>query len=239
QALGRDGIYFDYVTTVEEALGDANYLNRFDALLLYANHQTIKPHQWENLKNFVEKEGKGFVPVHSASWCFQNEPGYDQLVGGRFQKHKSGVFTPRIIKPKHAAMDGVNEFEAWDETYVHTRHNPKSRTVLMVRDPMKGELLLRPEPWTWVRTQGKGRVFYTASGHDERVWGNSGFHQMMKAGILWSIGEERRAASIELARSHVSCDPLPRTTPRDPGADRAPRRRSQAIDSSRGYRSPR
>ncbi len=29
------------------------------------------------------------------------------------------------------------------------------------------------EPWTWVRTHGKGKVFYTAYGHDERVWNNA------------------------------------------------------------------
>ena len=45
KGLGRDAIYFDYVTSVEEALGDAAYLNKFDALLLYANHGKITPGQ--------------------------------------------------------------------------------------------------------------------------------------------------------------------------------------------------
>ena len=40
EGLGRDAIYFDYVTSVEEALGDATFLGKFDALLLYANHGT-------------------------------------------------------------------------------------------------------------------------------------------------------------------------------------------------------
>ena len=47
-ALGPDAIYFDYITNVEEALGNNSYLNRFDVLLLYANHDTIAPHQWTN-----------------------------------------------------------------------------------------------------------------------------------------------------------------------------------------------
>ena len=34
RALGRDAIYFDYVTSVEEALGNSEYLSKFDALLL-------------------------------------------------------------------------------------------------------------------------------------------------------------------------------------------------------------
>ena len=191
RALGRDAIYFDYVTSVEEALGDAARLAEFDALLLYANHGRIEPHQWTNLKNYVETGG-GFVPVHCASWCFGNEPGFDQLVGGRFKSHQGTEFTAKIVKPNHPALKDVKEFTAWDETYFHSNHNPKNRTVLMVRDAMKGDPHTEPEPWTWVRTQGNGRIFYTASGHDQRVWKNAGFHQLLKSGILWAVGDKAR-----------------------------------------------
>ena len=192
KGLGREAIYFDYVTSVEEALGDSTYLNRFDVLLLYANHGVIEPHQWANLKNFVEAEGRGFVPVHSASWCFANEPGFDQLVGGRFKSHRSAVFAPRTVVPEHAAIRNVPEFHAWDETYVHSNHNDENRTVLQVREVIEGDPHSEPEPWTWVRTQGKGRVFYTASGHDERVWSTEGFQQLLRSGILWAVGDSRR-----------------------------------------------
>ncbi len=191
RALGRDAIYFDYVTSVEEALGDAARLAEFDALLLYANHGRIEPHQWTNLKNYVERGG-GFVPVHCASWCFANEPGFDQLIGGRFKSHQGAEFAARIVKPSHPALKDVKEFIAWDETYFHSNHNPKNRTVLMVRDAMKGDPHTEPEPWTWVRTQGNGRIFYTASGHDQRVWNNAGFHQLLKSGILWAAGDKAR-----------------------------------------------
>jgi type 1 glutamine amidotransferase len=80
KALGRDAIYFDYVTNVKEAFGDAEYLSKFDAVLLYANHGKITPEQWKNLKGYVEGGG-GFVPVHCASWCFGNEPGFDKAGG--------------------------------------------------------------------------------------------------------------------------------------------------------------
>ncbi len=191
KALGRDAIYFDYVTSVEEALGDAKYLGKFDALLLYANHEKIEPHQWKNLKKFVENGG-GFLPIHCASWCFSNEPGFDKLVGGRFKSHQGADFKTKIIKPNHPAMNRVKEFTAWDETYFHSNHNTKNRTVLMVRDPMKGDPHTEPEPWTWIRTQGLGRVFYTASGHDHRVWNDTAFHQLIKSGIIWVIGDKAR-----------------------------------------------
>ncbi len=188
KSLGRDAIYFDYVTSVNQALDDADYLNQFDALLLYANHPRISSVQWKNLLSFV-RSGKGFIPVHCASWCFSNVPEYDQLVGGRFKSHQGAVFSPRVVKKMHPAVQGIGKLEAWDETYFHERHHSKNRTVLMVRDPLPGDPHDQPEPWTWVRTEGKGRVFYTASGHDERVWGKAEFHQLIKQGILWAVGE--------------------------------------------------
>src|SRR5262249_38732226 len=42
--------------------------------------------------------------------------------------------------------------------------------------------------WTWVRTQGKGRVFYTAWGHDDRTWGTPGFQELVERGIRWATG---------------------------------------------------
>jgi putative membrane-bound dehydrogenase-like protein len=192
EALGRDAIWFDYVTTPEAAFGDKEFLANYDAVLLYANHEKIDPAHWGNLKSFIE-EGRGFIPVHCASWCFQNIPEFDQVVGGRFAHHKTAVFRPKTIAPDHAAIQDVPGFEAWDETYVHKNHNPQDRTVLQVREVAKDDNITEPEPWTWIRTQGKGRVFYTASGHDERVWSLPEFHQLLKRGILWSVGDARRA----------------------------------------------
>ncbi|MDP4790717.1 MAG: ThuA domain-containing protein [Verrucomicrobiales bacterium] len=192
-ALGRDAIWFDYVTTPEAAFGDAGFLANYDAVLLYANHAKIDPAHWENLKSFIE-EGGGFVPVHCASWCFQNIPEFDQVVGGRFAHHKTAIFRPKTMAPDHAAIKDVPGFEAWDETYVHINHNPTDRIVLQVREVAPEDNITEPEPWTWIRTQGKGRVFYTASGHDERVWSLPEFHQLLKRGILWSVGEARLAS---------------------------------------------
>ncbi|MGB0582732.1 MAG: PVC-type heme-binding CxxCH protein, partial [Limisphaerales bacterium] len=191
RALGRDAIYFDYTTSVEEALGDANYLDRFDALLLYANHATITKHQWSNLQTYVEAGG-GFLPIHCASWCFANEPDFDKLVGGRFDHHLGAIFRPKTVST-HPAIKDVPALEAWDETYVHKNHNEHQRTILQVREVAgTDDNIKKPEPWTWIRHHGKGRVFYTASGHDQRVWSQPAFHALIKKGILWSVGDQRK-----------------------------------------------
>lgn len=192
KALGREAIYFDYHTKVDEALGNYDYLSKFDGVLLYANHNQITKSQFANLTRFIE-EGGGFIPVHSASACFGNEPGFTKLVGGKFAHHQGKEFSTSIVKPSHPAMKDVREFSSWDETYVHSEQGA-DRNILMVRKPEGEDNIRQPEPWTWTRDQGKGRVFYTASGHDQRVWSRSEFHQLLKSGILWAIGEERRAS---------------------------------------------
>lgn len=179
-ALAKAGIDVAYT----DDLADLNPSNLadFDALIIYANHEKIAPEQEQALIDFVEG-GKGLVVLHCGSFCFLNSPKYVALVGGQFQSHETGTFTARIDKPEHPALQGVEEFEAFDETYVHTKLSD-DRDVLMHREAENG----RAEPWTWVRTQGKGRVFYTASGHDERVFTNPGFHKLVIAGIRWATG---------------------------------------------------
>src|SRR5581483_7778989 len=172
--------------TYTDKLDDLNAKNlaNYDGLMIYANHTKITPEQEKALLDFVEG-GKGFIPLHCASYCFLNSPKYIELVGAQFRSHGTGTFRTETVKPDHPIMKGFQSFPSWDETYVHTKHNEKDRTVLEVR--AEGDL---KEPWTWVRTQGKGRVFYTAWGHDQRTWEHAGFHNLVERGIRWACGQD-------------------------------------------------
>jgi putative membrane-bound dehydrogenase-like protein len=181
-ALAQRGIELKYT----ENAGDLNSetLAAFDGLVVYANIEQITPQQETALLEYVAS-GKGFVPIHCASYCFLNSPKYVELVGAQFQRHGTGVVRTTVAEPSHPVMRGFRGFESWDETYVHTRHNAKDRIVLEHRAEGNGL-----EPWTWVRTHGSGRVFYTAWGHDDRTWGNPGFHNLIERGIRWSTGRD-------------------------------------------------
>jgi len=184
ESVKSEAIEFDYQTKTDCL--SAENLGKFDAVMLYANHGRITPEQFDALLSYIES-GHGFLPVHCASACFGNEPRFSELVGGRFKSHKSGVFQTTFLLPDHPILKGVNPYETWDETYVPDRHNSEGRTLLAER--VEGEVR---EPWTWVRAQGKGRVFYTASGHDERTWSNASFLQMLRNAIVWSVSDETR-----------------------------------------------
>src|SRR6185436_8208465 len=127
--------------------------------------------------------GGGFVPVHCASACFGKNPELIKLMGGRFKSHGTATFRALITNREHPTMQGFGGFDTWDETYVHDQHNELDRTVLMERADGG-----KREAWTWARTHGKGRVFYTASGHDERTWTAPGFQDLLARGIAWASG---------------------------------------------------
>ncbi|HET6574237.1 MAG TPA: PVC-type heme-binding CxxCH protein, partial [Fimbriiglobus sp.] len=173
--------------TYTDKLADLNSktLNQYDGLMVFANHERFtSPDQEKALLDYVAS-GKGFIPVHCASYCFINSKPYVDLVGAQFRAHQTGVFRVEAATHDHPIMKGFTSFESWDETYTHTKHNTKGRTVLEYR----AERGVR-EPWTWVREEGKGRVFYTAWGHDQRTWSHPGFQNLLERGVRWACGQD-------------------------------------------------
>lgn len=179
--LAERGVDVFYTADVGEL--NAERLDDYHVLFLYNNQARVTDEQFHAMSQFVENGG-GLVAVHSASASFQNSEPFIKLVGAAFKSHGTGTFSASRVAADHPAIAGVPSFESWDETYVHTKHNPVNRTVLEVRREGDHE-----EPWTWVRTHGGGRVFYTAWGHDERTWTNEGFQQLLLQGIRWSAGD--------------------------------------------------
>ena len=134
------------------------------------------------------------------------------MVGAQFKSHGEGTFTTNLLHSDHPAIAGLQPFETWDETYVHDLHTD-DRTILMERK--EGDHV---EPWTWVKTYGKGRVFYTAYGHDERTWSNPGFHALMEKGILWAVGDKLKdnLAQLQFPSLQYAEAKIPNYEKRDP-----------------------
>lgn len=197
-ALGPKGFNFTYTDNLEDL--NPETLNKYDALLLYANWDSIAAPQATALLDFVAS-GKGFIPVHCASYCFRNNAEVVKLIGGQFWKHTWDTIQPVWINPQHPAIAGVKPFKTVDETYLHTLLQPDNIVLterLVQQDQERDKPGRANEPYTWVRTHGKGRVFYTAYGHDERTWSVPGFHDLLEKGILWAVNEDARKSLLAL-----------------------------------------
>jgi len=208
-ALVKNGIQFTYTSNPDDLNKDN--LAKFDGLAVYANIDEISSEQEKAMLDFVGS-GKGLIPIHCASFCFRNSNEYVSIVGGQFKKHGKGTFIANLTPSGKEMLKGFNEFETWDETYVHQNINP-SIDILMERKD--GDHI---EPWTWTNEYKDGRMFYTAYGHDERTWNNPGFHDLMKRGILWAVGDKAagKAAKLSFPQPKYSEAKIPNYEKRDP-----------------------
>ena len=205
----KAGINITYTTDRDDM--NEKTLSQYDGLILYANYDSITPSQEKALLDFV-KGGKGFIPIHCASYCFRNSPEVVEMIGGQFKTHGYDSFSSVIIEPNNPVMKGVHNFTTKDETYVHDKIS-KNIEVLMER--VDGD---HHEPYTWIRPYGKGRVFYTAYGHDETTFNNPEFLQLVKNGIMWAIGDEVKANldAFKIADPKYFDGPVPNYEKRDP-----------------------
>ncbi|PHR98724.1 MAG: glycosyl hydrolase [Blastopirellula sp.] len=185
--MQKQGINIEYTEDLN-VLSDAR-LAKYDGLIIYANIAKISPEQESALLKYVT-DGGGLIPLHCATYCFLNSSLYIDLVGGQFKTHGGEIFTTEIAEKNHPIMQGFSGFESWDETYVHHKHNDRNRIVLEYRVQGKQAEGQKKEPWTWVRTHGKGRIFYTAWGHDARTWSNPGFNNLVERGIRWAVKDD-------------------------------------------------
>ncbi|MFP8952684.1 PVC-type heme-binding CxxCH protein [Natrialbaceae archaeon A-arb3/5] len=197
-----------------ERQDDLNHetLANYDAVMLYGNRLEPTEEQIDALEAFVE-DGGGFVPVHSASASFGAMDGnpdglaerFTNLVGGGFDWHGHETMTTDRIEPDHPVFEGTEEIEAFEETYRH--HNLADDIEVLAHGAGGDYEEDEEEPFTWVREQGDGRVFYTAWGHDDGVWVETGFQQLLENGIRWASGNEDSIGSHpeldDVSYSHV------------------------------------
>lgn len=183
QEFFKNGINISYTTDPNDL--NTENLSKYDGLMIYSNHDQITAAQENALLDYV-KSGKGFIPVHCASFCFQNSAAYIDMVGGQFKTHKTGDFSATIVDSEHPIMKGITSFTTWDETYVHEK---VAKDIHVLTERVEGD---HHEAYTWVKNYGKGKVFYTAYGHDERTWKNPSFLKLLENGVLWAVNEEAK-----------------------------------------------
>jgi type 1 glutamine amidotransferase len=156
------------------------------------------------LADFVAS-GKGLVAVHAATNAFRDWPEFANIVGARFDNHPweaGSNVTLKIEEPNHpltAAFTKQN-FNLTEETYQHK--DPYSREdvrVLLSIDPKRTCVMLDHVSWihrkdndfavTWIKSYGKGRVFYCAIGHQHEHFWNPVILQHYLDGIQFALGD--------------------------------------------------
>ena len=148
-------------------------------------------------------EGNGLIGFHAASDNFGRHPEARALVGGQFNGHPwgaGGTWAFKLDDPGHRLNQVFKGEGFWhtDEIY---QYNPESYVgtdtlrVLVSLD-MSQKVVSerindgpREVPVSWVRSAGKGRVFYTNLGHRQETFRNPIILQHMLDGIQYALGD--------------------------------------------------
>lgn len=179
--LARRGIQLTYARTPGDAF-DSGKLEYYDAVMIYGDRVTLSAAQQKALTTFVST-GHGLVALHSV--------GDVGAIDAKVMAQGGAEFTAEIVQPVNPILQGVQPFAAWEEPLAPL--GPGQRTVIMER--VNGQTR---QPWTWLQTQGQGRIFYTGYGHDERTWSQPAFQNLVEHGIVWSVDEARRRSWQQL-----------------------------------------
>lgn len=176
-------------------------LDYFDAVLFYTNGSTdMTPDQKQDLLDFVAKNGKGFVGVHTATVTATDWPEYGEMVGGVFDNHPWMITDARIIveDPASPFMRGFKTGDVVRDEFYQMLPVPYSRKDVDVLaridltsvDP-KAPMVHRTDgdfPIAWTKPYGMGRVFYSCLGHPDAIWDDVRAQTMFVEAIKWAVG---------------------------------------------------
>lgn len=156
-------------------------------------------------KNLIEyvRSGKGFIGIHAATDTLYDCPEYGSMVGAYFDQHPWTANVQVSVKvedrthPINQGMKDIDHLEFCEECYQFKDPYKADRQHVLLRLDTDKTDMNRPNihrtdkdfPLSWIRTFGKGRVFYCALGHNEHIYLNPHVLSHYFAGIQWALGD--------------------------------------------------
>jgi type 1 glutamine amidotransferase len=183
-------------------------LRTFDAVFLNntVGQIFVDPEVRAGLSRFV-REGGGLAAYHGASHASMDWPEFAQMLGAVEGSHRepTEIATVKIDDPGSPLMTPFagQPFEHQDEFYrfVEPPLSRDTARVLMSIDVEKTDLnqgrgcarpCVRPDSdyaLSWIRTYGKGRVFFTSLGHTPAFFSSAPLSEFFFRGIQFALGD--------------------------------------------------
>jgi hypothetical protein len=193
----RSGAFQVTITQDVDAFTKDN-LKNYAAVMFYTTGELpFTDEEKAALLDFI-KSGHGFVGVHSATDTLYEWGGYHQIIGGYFNNHPwHQLVTVDVVDPSSKLVSGLGKsFQIKDEIYQIGDFRADDSHVLLALDPAsvdlnKSGVHRRYYGWpiAWTRMFGKGRVYYNSLGHEEAVWNDARYQDMILKAIKWVMRE--------------------------------------------------
>jgi uncharacterized protein len=173
-------------------------LKNYSAVMFYTTGELPFTDEEKSALVAFLKSGHGFVGVHSATDTLYKWDVYNQIIGGWFDGHPwHQLVTVDVVDPNSKLVDSLGKsFQITDEIYQIKDFQEATTHVLLRIDPASVDLT-KPSvhkrdygwPVCWTRTFGKGRVYYNSLGHEDAVWHDPRYQDMLLKGIKWVMRE--------------------------------------------------
>ena len=214
EQMGKKTGAYEATFSSDIAVFKPENLSQYDAICFNNTTGVLfeDPELKKSLLGFVAG-GKGLVGIHAAGATFVQWPKYDQwpefgeMLGG----YENGghpwkpneTITLKVEgagHPLNAAFHGQG-FEIADEVFQFQEPYSREKVRVLVSidttktDVGPGRRILPQRqkdldfPISWVRSYGKGRVFYSALGHNPHIFWNAAALEHFLAGIQFALGD--------------------------------------------------
>jgi uncharacterized protein len=168
------------------------------------------------LMEFV-RGGKGLIGIHAAVDSYHTSdhtvdapptgtwPEFNTMIGGYFKFHwvYPQLLAVKIDDPKSplTSMFHGEEFQIHDETYTMVQDSFSRKNVHVLTsvdyEKMSDEDKAKEKykrtdgdyALSWIRREGKGRVFIEVLGHSEHIYSNTRMMEHLLAGIQYALGD--------------------------------------------------
>jgi type 1 glutamine amidotransferase len=198
-----------WTATFSNEMSNLKYdnLKQYDAL--YMNNTVgplfTDPEVKESLLRFI-REGGGLIGNHGTTHCCMDWPEFTEMIGAKNGPHRDAneKVTIKLDDPKSplTRMFNGQEFVFTDE-YFRFPGPPYSREklhILMSIDVEKTDMHQGTEckqcirddndyAVAWIRSYGKGRVFYCSLGHNPAMFSTPVLMEHFLAGIQFALGD--------------------------------------------------
>lgn len=183
------------VTDQQSSYENTSLMQNVDLVIQCITMSTLTSEQESGLLSAIRENGTGMAGWHGGMGdSFRSNPAYQYMVGGQWVAHPGGKrkYTVNISNSKDPISADMQDFEMNSEQYyMHVDPNVKVLATTKFDGRSDSWIQECTMPVAWKKAYGRGRVFYSALGHQlEDISQNDAALNLLQRGIQWSAASK-------------------------------------------------
>jgi type 1 glutamine amidotransferase len=184
-------------STENAAYMDSTHLRRFKVVVfLSTTGEILNNPQKSAFEKYIENGG-GYAGIHSASDTEHHWPWYENLLGTFFRDHtflphmpEAELLTENIGHPINQRLPKKwRKADEWYNFQHNVRGKPGFQILLSLNEDSYSSIWRKmggDHPISWTHQLRRGRMFYTALGHNAQTFSDPNAMQHIIGGIRWA-----------------------------------------------------